>query len=332
MGLIFTGLIAAMANRAGRNAGMFTAIAGFFLWNFFFLPPVYTFSVADPRDVVALLVFLLVGLITGTLAGRVRLEARTAAARVEALRRISLFGQKLSRAATLSDVLRDAAEETAAMTGAGIVLLSTPAGLEPGAAIPAGTALDEAGMAAAEWCARHDIETGMGTSTLPSVTWRFLPLRSHGKVIGVLGAHPREPPLPPLAQTLGTLADQTAMALERARLTMQSARDLAKEDSQKLRNALLSSLSHDLRTPLTAIRGAAETLASAGAALAEPMRADLLASIIQDTARMTQASSPTSPTWRGSRPGGLRPGASGCGWPTWWRRRFRASRARYIPA
>ena len=145
MGLIFTGLIAAMASRSGRNTGLFTAVTGFFLWNFFFLPPLYTLTVADPRDVVALIVFLLVGLLTGTLAGRVRREAASAAARVEALRRISLFGQRFSRAATLSDVLRGAAEEAAAMTGAGIVLLQGPNGLDREAAAPADTALEEAG-------------------------------------------------------------------------------------------------------------------------------------------------------------------------------------------
>ena len=128
MGLIFTSVIAAMASRSGRNAGLFTAALAFLLWNFFFLPPVDTLSVSDPRDVVALLVFLLVGLLTGQLAGRVRLEAGAAAARVEALRRISAFGQRLSRAATLSDVLAGAAEEAASITGAGIVLLNGPQG------------------------------------------------------------------------------------------------------------------------------------------------------------------------------------------------------------
>ncbi len=287
MGLIFTGAIAAMASRYGRAAGLFTAALSFLLWNFFFLPPLYTFSVSDPRDVVALAVFLLVGLLTGQLAGRVRQEAANAAARVEALRRISVFSQRFSRAATLTDVLACAAEEAAAMTGAGIVLLTGPLGLHEEAASPAGTRLDEAARAAAEWCVTHGVETGIGTATLPSVPWRFLPLPGNGGRLGVLGARPAAPPPPPLAQTLATLAGQTAMAVERARLTTQTARAQAHQDSQKLRNALLSSLSHDLRTPLTSIRGAAETLAQAGAALDEATRSDLLASIIQDTERMT---------------------------------------------
>ncbi|GAN81036.1 sensor histidine kinase [Acidocella aminolytica] len=286
MGLIFTGLIAAMASREGRGPGLFTAIVGFFLWNFFFLPPLYTFSVADPRDVVALAVFLLVGIVTGTLAGRVRKEAATASARVEALRRISLFGQRLSRAVTLSDILNTAIEETTAITGAGIVLLAHNGALTPEASRPAGTELDETAEAAAEWCLTHDMETGTGTATLPSVPWRFFPLRGHGTVVGVLGARADTPPPAPTVQTLVTLADQTALALERARLALQTARTEAHQDSQKLRNALLSSLSHDLRTPLTAIRGAAETLAASGEVLSEATRADLLAAIIQDAARM----------------------------------------------
>jgi two-component system sensor histidine kinase KdpD len=288
MGLVFTGVIAGSASRFGRNAGLASAGAAFVLWNFFFLPPLYTLSVNDPRDVVALLVFLMVGLVTGTLAGKVRLEAEAATARIEALRRISVFGQRISRATALSDVLNTCAEEAAAMTTAGVLLLAGKTGLERAAGMPEGTRLDEAAMAAAEWAFAHDLETGMGTGTLPSVPWRFLPLRANGKPTGVLGARPKGAPSAPLVQSLNALADQTAMALERMRLTMQTAQSVAKEDNQKLRTALLSSLSHDLRTPLTAIRGAAETLAQAGAALDEATRADLLASIAQDTGRMTK--------------------------------------------
>ena len=88
-------------------------------------------------------------------------------------------------------------------------------------------------------------------------------------------------PLAPLVQSLNALADQAAMAIERVRLTTQTAQSVAKEDSQKLHTALLSSLSHDLRTPLTAIRGAAETLVQASEAIDPATRADLLASIVQ---------------------------------------------------
>lgn len=286
--LVFTGVIVAMASRYGRNVGLFNAIVGFLLWNFFFLPPIGTLSVSDPRDVVALLVFLMIGLLTGQLAGKVRQEAGNAAARIEALRRISLFGQRFSRAATLTDVLAGAAEEVAGITGVGVVLLNGPLGLTVEASSPEGTTLGEADLAAAEWCYQNSVETGIGTATLPSVAWRFLPLQTSAGCVGVLGALPREQPSPPQAQTLSTLAGQTALAVERSRLSLQRARAEAQEDSQHLRNALLTSLSHDLRTPLTSIRGAAETLSQSGITLNEATRTDLLASITQDTARMTK--------------------------------------------
>ena len=288
MGLVFTALIAGSASRYGRNPGLAAAISSFLVWNFCFLSPLYTFSISDPRDIVAALVFLIVGILTGTLAGRVRAEAQTANARIEALRRISLFGQKLSRAASSADVLRAAAEEAAGVTAAGVVMVAEAGALRLGAAAPPATVLDEAAHAAADWCFRNNIETGIGTGTLPSVPWRFMPLRAAGKPVGVLGTRPNGVPTEPLAQTITALGDQAAMALESVRMTVGAAQTQAREDSQKLRTALLSSLSHDLRTPLTAIRGAAETLASAGEALDAATRQDLLASIAQDTARMTR--------------------------------------------
>jgi two-component system sensor histidine kinase KdpD len=174
------------------------------------------------------------------------------------------------------------------MTTAGVAMTAQNNALGPVIAVPHGTVLDDAALAAAEWCFRHNVETGTGTGTLPSVPWRFLPLRASGVVLGVIGALPKSNLLAPQAQTLSALADQAAMALERVRLTFIAAQSSAKEDNQKLRTALLSSLSHDLRTPLTAIRGAAETLARSGPSLDEATRADLLASIGQDTARMTK--------------------------------------------
>jgi len=288
MGMIFTAVIVGAASRYGRAVGLVTAVAGFLLWNFFFLEPVFSFSVADTQDFVALTVFLVVGVVTGSLAGRVRVEAETAASRIEALRRISLFGQRFSRAATQAELLHDTAAEACAMTTAGVAMLAMQNALQPGVAVPAGTVLDDSAFAAADWAFRNNIETGLGTNTLPSVPWRFLPLRADGNAIGVLGGKPAAVPSEPLAQTLAALADQAAMALERVRLTINAAQTVAKEDNQKLRTALLSSLSHDLRTPLTAIRGASETLSSAGAALDAATQADLLASITQNTERMTK--------------------------------------------
>jgi len=280
MGFVFTGIVVGVASRYGRRLGLFAALASFLLWNFFFLPPVFTLSVGDPRDVVALIVFLAVGLLTGTLAGRVRIEAEAARSRIDALRRVALFGRTLAQA-TDEAALRTAIEtEAAALADHAVVLMAQKNTL------PIATPLDEPAQAAAEFAYTNRVATGAGTITLPSVPWRFLPLATEAGVIGVLGVQPASPLTEPLAQALGALADQAAMATERLRLAARAAEANAQEATQKLRTALLSSLSHDLRTPLTGIRGAAETLAVPN--LTDATRTDLLASIVQDVGRMTR--------------------------------------------
>jgi two-component system sensor histidine kinase KdpD len=148
--------------------------------------------------------------------------------------------------------------------------------------------MNEAAWAAARWAFARVEATGRGSATLPSTEWRFLPMRTPRGCRGVLGVRPPRPMDPPEAQALATLADQAAVAMERVRLIAEAAGAAAQQETQKLRTALLSSLSHDLRTPLAAIRGAAETLRMAWERLDEPTRADLLASIEDDTGRMTR--------------------------------------------
>ena len=153
---------------------------------------------------------------------------------------------------------------------------------------PAATVLDEGAWAAANRCWTHTEPTGRGTATLPGGAWRFLPLRTARGRMAVLGIRLGDNPPAPRVQTLETLADQAAVALERVRLTGQAARAAAAEETQALRTALLNSLSHDLRTPLAGIRGAAGTLRGAWETLPEATRTDLLASIEDDTGRMTR--------------------------------------------
>jgi two-component system sensor histidine kinase KdpD len=288
MGMIFVAAVVSAGSFYGRGIALFAAMLGFLSWNFFFLNPVFNVTIADPRDVVALLVFLLVATLTGGLAGRVRAEARAAQARVDALRRLSLFSRRLGKPTTREELVREITGEAAEMATAAMLMLGEEGVLQPVAAEPEGTEIDEAARAAAQWAFQNAVSTGIGTTTLPSVPWRWLVLHNDQGPIGVLGVRPEGPPSAPLVQTLSALADQASLALERIRLAQRAAETAAQTTSQRLLTALLSSLSHDLRTPLTAIRGAAETLRSAGEALDAPTRADLLAAITQDTARMTR--------------------------------------------
>ncbi|CAG4906747.1 unnamed protein product [Acidocella sp. C78] len=282
MGYVFTAIVVGMASLYGRSVGIFAALTGFVLWNFFFLPPIYTFSVTNPRDVTALFAFLVVGVLTGSLAGRVRAEAEAARTRIEALRRITLFGRALAQVSDEAGLAAVVEAEARALAGEAALLIARAGRLPPA------SGFDETAVAAAEFAWRNRVATGLGTTTLPASAWRFQPLATEAGAIGVLGVRPETPPAEPVIQTLGALADQAALAAERLRLATSAAEARAHESTQRLRTALLSSLSHDLRTPLTAIRGAAETLAESDDDLPEATRRDLLASIVQDVGRMTR--------------------------------------------
>ncbi len=291
LGMVFLAVVVASASLQGLQVALYAAVAGFLAWDFFFIPPIHTVTIANAHDAVAAVVFLLVAGITGVLAGRVRAEARAGQARIDSLRRVGAFSRRLGEPATEPDLLHEVARQAAGIAGQGAVLVRDGEDVLLRAAEPPTDTLDEGAWAAARWAAAHDVEAGRGTSTLPSASWRFLPMRTVRGGAGVLGVRA---PMgggsfdPPAVQALEALADQAAIALERVRLAGQSARTAAMEETQRLRTALLNSLSHDLRTPLTGIRGAAGTLRESWDSLAVETRADLLLSIEEDTARMTR--------------------------------------------
>src|SRR5579875_145562 len=289
MGMVFLAAVVIAASLYGLRVALFAAVLGFLSWNFFFLEPLYSFAIGDARDIIAIFVFLTVAAITGGMASRVRNEVAAAQSRVQSLHRIGGFRRALDAARTEPELLAELARQGAGLAGQAVVLTTQEGGeLTLRAADPAGATLDETAWAAARWAVAHNEPAGSGTSTLPSASWRFLPLSTMQGVQGVLGvaAGAGVASTEPQLQALTALADIAAVTLERLRLAQEAARSAAQSETQQLRTALLSSLSHDLRTPLTAIRGAAETLRTAWDRLDAATRADLLQSIEQDTARM----------------------------------------------
>lgn len=298
LGMVFLAVAVAAASLQGLGLALYAAALGFLAWDFFFIPPVHTITIANAHDAVAASVFLVVAGITGWLAGRVRAEARASQARVEGLRRVAAFSRRLGEPATEGELLAEIARQAAGVADAPAAVFSgggegveddhEPLRVQAAEPADAVRALDEGAWAAARRCWTHAEATGRGTSTLPGAAWRFLPLRTARGRLGVLGVRPGDDPPAPRLQALDALADQAALALERVRLTGQAARAAAAEETQKLRTALLNSLSHDLRTPLTAIRGAAGTLRASWDALAPETRADLLAGVEENTAAMAR--------------------------------------------
>jgi two-component system sensor histidine kinase KdpD len=289
LGMLFLAAVVGAATLWGLAIAVYTAVLGFLCWNYFFIPPIHQLTIDSPRDVIAAGVFATVATVTGWLASRLRRSAEASQGRIESLRRITAFSRRLGAPTTELELLDEVARLAADVVSPALILMAEGEDLNIRAAFPAHIdTMDEGGWAAARWAFSRQEQTGRGTATLPSAAWRFFPMRTVRAGFGVLGVRPAEPLGQGEAQALLSLADQAAAALERVRLTAEAARAEAQAETQKLRTALLNSLSHDLRTPLTGIRGAAGSLRTAWDSLPPATRNDLLASIEQDTVRMTR--------------------------------------------
>ncbi|MEO8713858.1 MAG: sensor histidine kinase KdpD [Acetobacteraceae bacterium] len=288
LGMLFLGAVVGAASLYGLTIALYAAALAFLSWNVLFIPPLYHVTIYEPRDLVAIIVFAAVAAITGLMASRLRAQARAAQGRIENLRRLTGFSRRLGIPGTESDLLREVAREAAAIAGRAVVLLPRADDFDIMAAEPPADTMDEGSWAAARWSFAKAEPSGRGTLTLPSAAWRFLPMRTVRGLSGLLGIRSEGKLEEAQLQALAALADQGAAALERVRLAADAVRADALAETQKLRTALLNSLSHDLRTPLTGIRGAAGTLRTAWDRLTPIARGDLLSAIEEDTVRMTR--------------------------------------------
>ncbi|MCK0209919.1 sensor histidine kinase KdpD [Starkeya koreensis] len=278
--------------------GVWPAIAAsalsFLAYNFFFIDPVDTFTVARPHELLALLVFLIVAVLISALAGRAREQTRIAAQRMRATRRLYEFSRKLSALADRGAVAEAAAVELHATLGRpSVILLSDQGALSIGAAWPPEDRLDTASMTAAAWAFDHGEPAGAGTGTLPSVAWLFRPLGGSegGARIGVVGVE-RSLDSPLLdtesERIVGSLCDQTAAALVRTMLSAEVTRARTAAETERVRNILLASISHDFRTPLASILGAATSLIDYGPEIPAATRRDLLLQMREEAENLDQ--------------------------------------------
>ncbi len=241
----------------GLRAGLFAGLASSLAYNFFFLPPTGTLTVSSPENVVSIFVLLGVAIVTSQFAARVRAQADLAQGSARQNAALAGFSRHLTSSASKDELMHAICAELARLFHVRtVILLPSRAGPQLHAAYPPEDRLDQIEMAAAQWAMDNAQPAGRGSTTLTASDWLFHPLQTTRGTLGVIGfarEDAGEPLRPDQIPLLMSLLDQASIAFDRMALEeeMQDARQLRERD--RLRSALLSSVSHDLRTPLTTI-------------------------------------------------------------------------------
>ncbi len=281
------------ASRTGKWPSLFTALLSVAAFDYFFVTPYYTFAVSDVRYFITFTVMFVVSFVISRLTLRVRQQAEAARLRER-------------RTAALYNLSRDLVRERGVMRLSeiarkhiGEVFDSQVAILLPDdqnrlAAPTSGTFAFTPGqqeLSVAQWVYEHRQPAGLGSDTLPGAKALYLPLIASGGVIGVIGILPKSAQdgfEPEQFHYLEAFANQTAIAIERSFLGEAAQRALLKAETESLRNTLLSSISHDLRTPLSAITGAATTLLQRDVMLDTDSRLDLVKTIQEEAEHLNR--------------------------------------------
>lgn len=274
----------------GYASAFLAAILSALSYNFFFINPRHTFTIAAPHEVFALFVFLAVAIVAGGLASRIREQAEVARIRATALQSLYDFSRKLASTGKGDDAIWLAVSQLQASLKRKVVLLVPRKGdLGVAAAWPPDTELDVTDMTAARWTHDKREPAGHGTGTLPNSRFEFRPLLGPHGIVGVCGIEHTGDRLDLNAErALTAILDQTAIALDRARLADETVEQAARLEGERYREALLSSISHDLRTPLATITGAVTGLRQLGERMTPENRDDLLQSIEEESGRMSR--------------------------------------------
>jgi two-component system sensor histidine kinase KdpD len=288
--LLATVLVAA---RHGRGPAVLASVLSVAAFDFFFVPPSLTFAVSDTQYLVTFAVMLIVGLVIGGLTVRIRAQAQAAREREQRTAALYAMSRELASTRGVDQLLQTAVRHIAEVFGVQVAVLLAEAQdrLAPAGDPALQFAVDTGEAAVARWVFEHKQPAGLGTATLPGASALWLPLIAPRGPLGALGVRPADPHAfdePEALHQLETFANQTALAVERARLADEAQAAQVRVETERLRSSLLSSVSHDLRTPLATITGAASTLLEGGARLDPAGQRELLQSIREEGERLNR--------------------------------------------
>jgi two-component system sensor histidine kinase KdpD len=279
--------IVSIALRFGRGPSLVATLLAALCMNYFFLPPYYTLKISGEQH----------GIAIGTQSSRLRLQAISAKRREKNTSSLFAMSRELTAARGKITLAQVAAQHMADALDSD-VFLWLPDDKGQLQTVVAETETDTRAIdpvreeSVANWAFSHRQNAGLGTDTLPSAKALYVPMIGSDGVVGVIGAMPHDASLEGLAsdkaELLQAFSTITASALERASASELVEKTLVESESEKLRNILLSSVSHDLRTPLAAITGAASTLLLEGEKITDEYKVELLRSIHEEGARLAR--------------------------------------------
>lgn len=289
--------VAFIAVRIGRGPSMLASVLSVVAFDFFFVPPYLTFAVSDSQYLLTFVTMLVVGILLGTLTGRLRAQAVSSRERERRTASLYWIARDFAIASPLEEVIRIAEERISEVLGDEVwILVRGPSGeLVPAPGVTSRFPLRAEERGVAMWVFEHGTPAGLGMPTLPAARALYLPLIASGATIGVMGLFPADTSDVPQGgrdpdrmRFIEALSNQTALVIQRAQLARVAHETTLRAESERLRDALLSSVSHDLRTPLGTITGGASTLADPDVRLSEEARRDLAASVWEEAERLNR--------------------------------------------
>lgn len=286
MGVVF------IATRFGRGPSIFASFLGVVIIDLLFVKPYFSFSVADSQYLLTLLAMLTVAMLISNLMANVRSQAKVAGHRERRATVLYEMSRDLTASQSEDEIVRAAVHHLYSEFGSKNVILFPDAsgriGYPTGQAIP--ESLHAADLSVAQWVMDHNEIAGQGTDTLPGAEAVYFSLSNKETVLGVLVLLPvnlRRVFLPEQQKLLDTFLQQIAQAIMRVRLAEQARKSQVEMEAERLRNSLLSSISHDLRTPLATIVGSASALVEEDNALKTEDKLELSRAIYDEAQRMS---------------------------------------------
>jgi two-component system, OmpR family, sensor histidine kinase KdpD len=290
LSLIYMTAVVAVAALYGLGPAIASAAMGFLAYNFLFTEPRLSFHVTRQGEFLTLILFLAASILTGNLAARLRSRVIAQRAIVDRTNKLYDFSRRVAVAANFDDVVWAAVSHVASTLECQSILLvpDASAKLAIAGGFPPEDKLDPRDMSAASYAWDKGEPAGRGSGTLPTAHWLFLPVRTADLRLGVMGvAYEDDRSLAPGdRRLLEALIDQVALAIARIRLTEDLEATRLASETERLRTALLNSVSHDLRTPLVTIIGAAGSLVEPGQGLTEAGRTALAETIRDEGERL----------------------------------------------